>query len=57
MFYGVDLSALKKRALHEHFAQPIVGYFYRNRVISNDTASHTVDFTTVTHDQLTKVSY
>ncbi|KAG5180980.1 putative histonearginine methyltransferase [Tribonema minus] len=52
-FYGVNVSSLWEQAVREHFSQAIVGYMHRNMMISQDVATHTVDFATVTDKGLT----
>ena len=43
---------LREKALAEHFGQPVVGYFYPSTIISGDRSTHTVEFSTVTTDEL-----
>jgi histone-arginine methyltransferase CARM1 len=43
-FYGVDVSVAKERAREEAFAQPVVGYFQPNMLVSSDHVSHILDF-------------
>lgn len=51
-FYGVDLSAMKQRAVENHFSQPVVGYFPPEILLSSQPATHELDFKTVTAQQL-----
>lgn len=48
------LDSLREKALAEHFGQPVVGYFYPTSMISHDRGTHSVDFTTVSTDELIK---
>ena len=51
-FYGIDLSPLKAKAHEEYMGQAVVGYFSNDVLVSQDRASHTVDFATVTLAEL-----
>eukprot|EP00903_Cladosiphon_okamuranus_P006197 g6094.t1 len=53
-YYGVDLSVLREKALAEHYGQPVVGYFYPTSIISNDRGTHSVNFSTVSAEELIK---
>ncbi|KAJ3026273.1 UNVERIFIED_CONTAM: Histone-arginine methyltransferase carm1 [Siphonaria sp. JEL0065] len=50
-FYGVDFSPLRKDAMDEVFAQPVVGNF-DSRILMAASVSHYVDFRTVSIAQL-----
>lgn len=46
-FHGLDLSCLKERATKSYFAQPVVGYFEPSILLSEEYATHDVDFMTI----------
>ncbi len=46
-FYGVDLTKAKNTALKEAYAQPIVGYFSPNMLVSDEHVKHVIDFSKV----------
>ena len=46
-FYGVDLTKAKSTALKEAYAQPIVGYFSPNMLVSDEHVKHVIDFSKV----------
>ncbi|CAE7905950.1 Art4 [Symbiodinium sp. KB8] len=43
-FYGLDLTSLAEGAAADHFCQPVVGYLDPNSLISDDRATHTINF-------------
>lgn len=51
-FYGVDLTPAVEQAYTEYFSQPIVGYVSPEVIISSHRTIHTVDFSTVTVQEL-----
>ncbi|KAI9905324.1 hypothetical protein PsorP6_013540 [Peronosclerospora sorghi] len=51
-FYGVNLSSLGTQALHNHFSQPVVGYFAPEILLSSRPAEHVFDFASVTPAEL-----
>lgn len=51
-FYGLKLSSMAKSANKNHFSQPVVGYFPSSMLISMEVVQHTLDFTTLSQDQL-----
>lgn len=51
-FYGLDLSAMRQRAVENHFSQPVVGYFPAEILLTKQTATHEIDFASVTKQQL-----
>ncbi|KAJ3287787.1 Histone-arginine methyltransferase carm1 [Rhizoclosmatium sp. JEL0117] len=50
-FYGIDFTPLRKDALDEVFAQPVVGNF-DHRILMAESVSHFVDFQTVSLAEL-----
>jgi len=48
----VSRCSLREKALAEHYGQPVVGYFHPTSIISHDRATHAVDFSTVSTDEL-----
>lgn len=38
----------------EHYGQPVVGYFYPASIISQDRGTHSVNFSTVSTEELIK---
>lgn len=51
-FYGVDLSALRQKAVEEYFSQPVVGYFHSAALLSRAFVRHRVDFGSATCHEL-----
>lgn len=51
-FYGLDLTSLIERAKIENLSQPIVGFFPISYLISNSRTVHSVDFGSVTCQEL-----
>ena len=51
-FYGVDMTAVLSQAHDEYFSQPIVGYIASETFLTTQRAIHTIDFNTVTLDEL-----
>ncbi|DBA04130.1 TPA: hypothetical protein N0F65_004238 [Lagenidium giganteum] len=51
-FYGVDLSAMRAKAIDNHFSQPVVGYFPSGILISAAAVSHVIDFKDATDEEL-----
>lgn len=53
-FLGVDLSGALERAYEEYFSQPIVGFIPLTSLLSSQRTVHTVDFSSVTPEELQK---
>ncbi|GAB9472808.1 hypothetical protein Gpo141_00009975 [Globisporangium polare] len=51
-FYGLDLSAMRARAVENHFSQPVVGYFPSEMLIASEPVTHVLDFKDITSDEL-----
>lgn len=51
-FYGIDLRPLVQASIDETFGQAVVGYFSTDCLLSSDRAAHTIDFQTVTLEEL-----
>lgn len=51
-FYGLDLSAMRTRAVENHFSQPVVGYFPSEMLIAKEPVTHVLDFKDITNDEL-----
>ena len=51
-FFGVDLSAVLERAKREYFSQPVVGTFAPTSLLTSYRVVHTIDFSTVTPEEL-----
>lgn len=51
-FYGIDLTVAKDSAVVEYMSQPVVGYFEPRQLVSNQRTVHTIDFQTVTIEEL-----
>ena len=56
-FYGVDLTSVISQAHDEYFRQPIVGYISNEAFLSTQRAIHTIDFNTVTLEELQVTLY
>lgn len=53
-FFGIDLSSTLVRAYDEYFSQPVVGTFPITNLLSQYRTVHSIDFATVTCDELKK---
>lgn len=51
-FYGIDLTPAIEHAVDEYFSQPVVGYFSTACLISSHRTVHTIDFLSVTCQEL-----
>lgn len=51
-FYGLDLSAMRARAVENHFSQPVVGYFPSDILMSATPVEHVLDFKEITNEEL-----
>lgn len=51
-FYGVDIAPVLSQAHAEYFSQPIVGYISNQAFLTTQRAIHTIDFNTVTLEEL-----
>jgi histone-arginine methyltransferase CARM1 len=51
-FYGINLTPAVELAFDEYFSQPVVGYFQPSCLISNLRTVHTIDFLSVSCEEL-----
>lgn len=51
-FYGIDMTSVVSQAHEEYFSQPIVGYIPNEAFLTKQRAIHTIDFNTVTLEEL-----
>eukprot|EP00607_Mallomonas_marina_P009342 CAMPEP_0182421212 /NCGR_PEP_ID=MMETSP1167-20130531/6487_1 /TAXON_ID=2988 /ORGANISM="Mallomonas Sp, Strain CCMP3275" /LENGTH=326 /DNA_ID=CAMNT_0024598107 /DNA_START=225 /DNA_END=1205 /DNA_ORIENTATION=- len=51
-FFGLDLTSAVERAYEEYFSQPVVGYFPAASLLSSERTVHSVDFSSVTAEEL-----
>lgn len=51
-FYGLDLSAMRARAVANHFSQPVVGYFPSDMLLAATPVAHVLDFKDITAAEL-----
>lgn len=51
-FFGIDLTPAIEQSYLEAMSQPIVGYFDSKKLISSHRVVHSIDFTTVTCEEL-----
>lgn len=51
-FFGLDLTVALEQAYREYFSQPVVGFFPASSLLSSERTVHTVDFSSVTAQEL-----
>ena len=51
-FFGIDLSSTVDKAYNEYFSQPVVGTFPSSNMLSQYRTVHSIDFSTVSCDDL-----